>query len=113
MIKAMKSNPKTSSEYENFENVLRQVIQVPHSEIKAKLEAEKSAKNKRPTPLGFRSLSPLPKICCPVCNMDIDVSRAKYSEPLSICHGQVTVYPQPGTIVGTLDFCISQLESES
>ncbi len=45
----MKSNPKTSGEYTAFENLLRRVVQVPHSEIKAKLEAEKrSKKEKRP-----------------------------------------------------------------
>jgi len=53
------------------------------------------------------SLSPVPKIRCPVCNADIDVSKAKYSEPLSICHGQVVVNPVPGTLVGIVDFCIS------
>jgi hypothetical protein len=45
----MKSNPKTSGEYTAFENLLRRVVQVPHSEIKAKLEAEKrTKKEKRP-----------------------------------------------------------------
>ncbi|HEV7673878.1 MAG TPA: hypothetical protein VGQ12_05045 [Candidatus Angelobacter sp.] len=45
----MKSNPKTSGEYTAFENLLRRVVQVPHSEIKAKLEAEKRTKReKRP-----------------------------------------------------------------
>ena len=48
----------------------------------------------------FQSPSPLPKVRCPVCNEDIDVSKAKYSEPLSICHGQVTITPVPGTLVG-------------
>jgi hypothetical protein len=40
----MKSNPKTSAEYQNFENALRHVVQVPHAEIKAKLEEEKKEK---------------------------------------------------------------------
>jgi hypothetical protein len=45
----MKSNPKTTSEYQNFENALRHVVQVPRSEIKAKLDAEKQQKKeKRP-----------------------------------------------------------------
>jgi hypothetical protein len=45
----MKSSPKTSAEYTNFESLLRHVVQVPHSEIKAKLEAEKrTKKEKRP-----------------------------------------------------------------
>lgn len=43
----MKSNP----EYAAFENLLRRVVAVPHSEIKAKLEAEKQQKEKkRPKP---------------------------------------------------------------
>jgi len=45
--KGMKSNPKTSAEYQNFENLLKRVVQVPHSEIKAKLEEEKRAKKKK------------------------------------------------------------------
>lgn len=45
----MKSNPKTSSEYENFESVLRHVVQVPHSEIKAALEKEKQQKKQKRT----------------------------------------------------------------
>jgi len=43
----MKSTPKTSSEYAAFENLLRRVVQVPHSEIKAKLDAEKRAKKRK------------------------------------------------------------------
>jgi hypothetical protein len=43
------SHLKISKEFQNFENLLRQVVQVPHSEIKAKLEAEKrTKKEKRP-----------------------------------------------------------------
>ena len=45
----MKSTPKTQDQYTAFENLLKRVIQVPHSEIKATLEAEKRAKKeKRP-----------------------------------------------------------------
>lgn len=33
--------------FENFENALAKVLKVPHSEIKAKLEAEKTAKASR------------------------------------------------------------------
>jgi hypothetical protein len=39
--------PKPSAEYQNFENALRHVVQVPHSEIKAKLEAEKKEKEQK------------------------------------------------------------------
>lgn len=46
----MKQNTK-NLQYSAFENLLRRVIQVPHSEIKAKLEAEKTEKEKkRPKP---------------------------------------------------------------
>lgn len=43
----MKSNPKQQDQYTAFENLLKRVIQVPHSEIKAKLDEEKRAKNKK------------------------------------------------------------------
>jgi hypothetical protein len=33
---------------ENFDRALSQVVKVPHSEIKAKLEAENAAKKDRP-----------------------------------------------------------------
>lgn len=45
----MKSNPKRHDEYSAFEGLLKRVIQVPHSEIKAKLDEEKKQKKeKRP-----------------------------------------------------------------
>lgn len=46
----MKSNPKTSySEYQAFESLLKRVVRVPHSEIKAELEKERQQKKeKRP-----------------------------------------------------------------
>ena len=54
----MKSNPKTSDEYQNFENLLRRVVQVPHSEIKAKLDEEKrTKKKKRPKTSGASRVS--------------------------------------------------------
>jgi hypothetical protein len=37
---------KATEEFENFDNTMRKLISVPHSEIKAKLEAEKTAKGK-------------------------------------------------------------------
>ncbi len=36
-----------SNEYANFENLTRQLVSVPHSEIKAKLDAEKKAKERK------------------------------------------------------------------
>ncbi len=36
------------SEYERFDATMRQLLRVPHSEIKAKLEAEKAAKKDAP-----------------------------------------------------------------
>jgi len=38
---------KKSSEYASFENLTRQLMSVPHSEIKAKLDAEKAAKKRK------------------------------------------------------------------
>lgn len=103
-----------SKEFERFDQAMEQLLKVSHSEIKKKLDEEKEEKSKRKKaiPREFQLLSPLPKICCPVCNADIDVSRAKYSEPLSICHGQVVVTPVPGTLVGTVRFYISQQGNE-
>jgi hypothetical protein len=43
----VKTKPKTSPEYQNFENALRHVVQVPRAEIQAKLEAEKKEKEKK------------------------------------------------------------------
>ncbi len=38
-----------SREFENFDNTMRQLMKVPHTEIKAALDAEKAAKKKRKT----------------------------------------------------------------
>lgn len=38
---------RTQSEFENFDRMMRELITVPHSKIKAKLDAEKRAKQKR------------------------------------------------------------------
>jgi hypothetical protein len=38
------TKPKTSNEYRAFEDLLRTVLQVPHSELKARLDAEKKQK---------------------------------------------------------------------
>ena len=43
----MKSEPKTSPEFDNFRNFVKAVIAVPHSEIKAKLDAEKKSKARK------------------------------------------------------------------
>jgi hypothetical protein len=42
----MKSNLKKPDQYAAFENVLKRILQTPHSEIKAKLDAEKQSKKK-------------------------------------------------------------------
>jgi hypothetical protein len=34
------------NEFENFDNTMRKLMSVPHSEIKGKLDAEKAAKKK-------------------------------------------------------------------
>ncbi len=38
---------KKTDKYATFENLTRQLVSVPHSEIKAKLEAEKKAKEQK------------------------------------------------------------------
>jgi hypothetical protein len=38
---------KSQSEFENFDRTMRDLMSVPHSEIKAALDAEKAAKKKR------------------------------------------------------------------
>jgi hypothetical protein len=38
---------KPKTEYENFANLMGRLIKVPHSEIKAKLDAEKRAKKQK------------------------------------------------------------------
>jgi hypothetical protein len=38
---------KKTKEYDNFENLARRIISVPHSEVKAKLDAEKAAKKRK------------------------------------------------------------------
>jgi hypothetical protein len=38
---------KTKSEYDRFENLARGVLNVTHSEIKAKLDAEKKARERK------------------------------------------------------------------
>ena len=37
---------KTTEEFDNFDSTMRKLIAVPHSEIKAKLDAEKARKRK-------------------------------------------------------------------
>jgi len=43
---------KNSNEFDNFDRTMRQLINVPHTEIKAKLDAEKAEKRKRPKKRG-------------------------------------------------------------
>jgi hypothetical protein len=38
---------KQSKEYDTFEHTMRELLKVPHSEIKAKLEEEKAAKKRK------------------------------------------------------------------
>ena len=38
---------KTKTEYDRFKDLMGELIKVPHSEIKAKLEAEKRAKKRK------------------------------------------------------------------
>lgn len=39
---------KKASEYDNFDDTMRKLIHVSHDEIKAKLDAEKCAKKRKP-----------------------------------------------------------------
>jgi len=41
-----------NQEFENFDRTMRELIKVPHSEIKAKLDAEKAAKSEQPKKRG-------------------------------------------------------------
>lgn len=43
---------------ENFENAMEAIIKVPHSEIKAKLDAEKKARDARPPRKASRRVKP-------------------------------------------------------
>jgi hypothetical protein len=38
---------KKTNDYDRFENLTRQLVSVPHGEIKAKLDAEKKAKERK------------------------------------------------------------------
>jgi hypothetical protein len=38
---------KKTSEYDNFTDLVDRILRVPHSEIKAKLDAEKRAKKRK------------------------------------------------------------------
>jgi hypothetical protein len=41
---------KPSPEFERFDNLMHQLIKIPHSELKAKLDAEKKAKTEKRSP---------------------------------------------------------------
>jgi len=43
----MSEGMKKKTEYKNFTDLLDRVLSVPHSEIKAKLDAEKAAKKRK------------------------------------------------------------------
>jgi len=43
----MKVHVEGKTEFDRFQNLLRAVLAVPHSEIKAKLDAEKKAKERK------------------------------------------------------------------
>lgn len=43
----MKIHVEGKTEYDRFKNVMRRLMAVPHSEIKAKLDAEKKAKKRK------------------------------------------------------------------
>ena len=43
----MKVQVEGKTEFDRFQNLLRAVLSVPHNEIKAKLDAEKKAKDRK------------------------------------------------------------------
>jgi hypothetical protein len=43
----MKSNPKTSAEFENFKSFVRHVVNVPGAEVKRQIEQEKQERAKK------------------------------------------------------------------
>jgi hypothetical protein len=47
---ARTTSPKYSQEYTVFSDALRKVLQVSHSELKTRIEAEKKAKASKPRP---------------------------------------------------------------
>lgn len=48
------SKPTPESEFSCFADFMRRLVAVPHSEIKAKLDAEKKAKKRTPKTSAFR-----------------------------------------------------------
>ena len=40
--------PGNSEEFQKFDSTMRRLIKVPHSQIKAKLDAERAAKKRKP-----------------------------------------------------------------
>jgi hypothetical protein len=48
---------KKPNEYENFDRTMQQLMRVPHSKIKVKLDAEKAAKKRKAKPSASRDSS--------------------------------------------------------
>jgi hypothetical protein len=48
----------TTGDFDNFTNFMRRLVAVPHSEIKAKLDAEKAAKKRKAKPSASRAARP-------------------------------------------------------
>ena len=49
--------PRNSQEYQRFHQMMRQLVKVTHSDIKAELEREKSAKKRRFPPFDSPHLT--------------------------------------------------------
>ncbi len=47
---------KSNEQFENFDRTMRELIKVPHSEIKAALDAEKREKQKRKVKKGTKEI---------------------------------------------------------
>lgn len=79
---------KSNEEFGNFDRTMRKLVTVPHSEVKAKLDAEKTAKNKK---RKARKPSALPGTALPP-------KRIRLSEGPHFL-SQATSYPQPTVAV--------------
>ncbi len=53
-MKPIPSAKNESGDFDKFSNFMRRLVAVPHSEIKAKLDAEKKAKKRTPKPSASR-----------------------------------------------------------
>lgn len=58
MMKVDKQRSATDGSFDRFTDFMRRLVAVPHSEIKAKLDAEKAGKKRRSKPSASRASRP-------------------------------------------------------